>query len=532
MFSILDLPDFNKPLILSFPHPYFRIELSITGLYRMDQKISTNTLLVTTAVAASLLSIGATLGVQTLLQREKRKQLEKEVEEQTGGSGSATSSPPAEVELNELGIPIVKAETAKKPLFDTASSAGGKGYDEELIAEQLSRNRAFLGDEGLAKVRSTFVVIVGAGGVGSWAATMLVRSGVRKVKIIDFDQVTLSSLNRHATATLEDVGTPKVVAMKKFLEKVAPWCEIEPVVALWDQRKPGYDSLLLDSDGSKPDWVIDAIDNIDTKVDLLAYCHNDLKVKVISAMGAGCKSDPTRVIISDISLSLEDPLARVTRRKLKQRGIPTGIPVVFSTEKPSPEKANLMPISDEAVKESVEDIDQLAVLEDFRVRILPVLGPLPAIFGLTIATHILTITGGYPGVTDPTQGGYSLAGKRRTKVYDYALQSLAGQFARLHWQKQTVPVDLNDVGYLIEEVFRGKSAISGDSTRLCLTLWNKPEGEVATIDNLVVLTKAEQKFHEERVLIGGEAPEAVYPAKTIEVVNKRLAEQRYYSQYR
>lgn len=497
-------------------------------------KISPSTLVLTTAVASSVLAVGATLGVQALLRREKRRILEEEVEARTEKSENT-------IQLNEFGIPINQTPEAptpalsKKPLFGVDKSAppldastAPVSYDEELIQEQLARNSAFLGPDGLQKVRDSFVVVVGAGGVGSWVATMLVRSGVGRIRIIDFDQVTLSSLNRHATATLADVGTPKVVAMERYLKQIAPWCQVETVVALWDKKKAGYDKML--SDGN-PTWIVDAIDNIDTKVDLLDFCFNTLKVPVISAMGAGCKSDPTRVNIADISVSLEDPLARATRRRLRQRGVVTGIPVVFSAEKPSPEKASLLPLSESAKEEGA--VDQLAVLQDFRVRILPVLGPLPAIFGLTIATHILTITAGYPGVTDPLQGGYSLAGKRRNKLYDSALQSLAGQLARLRWKNQRVPIDMNDVGYLIEEVFRGKSSISGEPTKLCISLWYPPAvPEVVDFNNLIVLTKDEQRIHEKEVLLGGKSLDSIYSKKVIDVVTKRLEEQKWYSQFR
>src|ERR1700748_2887500 len=94
---------------------------------------------------------------------------------------------------------------------------------KELILEQLARNRTFLSDEGLERLRSAFVIVVGCGGVGSHAAAALARSGCSKIRLIDFDQVTLSSLNRHAVATLADVGTPKVNCLKKRLEQVTPW---------------------------------------------------------------------------------------------------------------------------------------------------------------------------------------------------------------------------------------------------------------------------------------------------------------------
>src|SRR6185369_5396548 len=102
-------------------------------------------------------------------------------------------------------------------------------YEEKIIREQLARNISFLGEEGVEKLRKSFIIIVGAGGVGSWIALMLLRSGVEHIRIIDFDQVTLSSLNRHAVATHEDVGTPKVVALQKNFQHIAPWAKVEPV---------------------------------------------------------------------------------------------------------------------------------------------------------------------------------------------------------------------------------------------------------------------------------------------------------------
>jgi len=105
-------------------------------------------------------------------------------------------------------------------------------------------------------------------------------------------------------------------------------------------------SLGGDGRGRKPDYVVDAIDNIDSKVALLEYCHKN-NMKVISSMGAGCKSDPTRIFIGDISSSTEDPLSRATRRRLRAVGIASGIPVVYSTEKPGPGKASLLPLPEE-----------------------------------------------------------------------------------------------------------------------------------------------------------------------------------------
>jgi hypothetical protein len=100
-------------------------------------------------------------------------------------------------------------------------------FDEELIQEQLARNIAFLGEDGVQKLRRSFVIIVGAGGVGSWAASMLIKSGVGKVRIIDYGQVELSGLNQHATASRAETGIPKAVAMKNAFRKIAPWAKVE-----------------------------------------------------------------------------------------------------------------------------------------------------------------------------------------------------------------------------------------------------------------------------------------------------------------
>ncbi|KAG7831479.1 hypothetical protein KL942_000995 [Ogataea angusta] len=387
-------------------------------------------------------------------------------------------------------------------------------FSEELIREQLARNYAFLGDDGMRRVRDQFVVVVGAGGVGSNCVTALVRSGVSKIRIIDFDQVSLSSLNRHAVAIGRDVGTPKVDCLRRHLLQIAPWCEIEAINTLFTIENA--ESLILKGN---PSYVVDCIDNIDTKVDLLTFCYEN-KVPVISSMGAACKSDSTRVNIADISASDEDPLARSVRRRLKKKGIIKGIPCVFSSEKPDPRKASLLPLPDEEFEKG--HVDELSALQNFRVRILPVLGTMPAMFGLTIATYLVTTVSGYP--VEPIEG------KNRIKVYDGILQSLAGQQARLGQKDQRVQIAMSDVNYILEEVFRGKSPISGYSTRLALSRWKKDEP--LSLQNVVIMTKEEQKIHEDRVLLGGEKLEDVYSKEVLDLVAKRFEEEKYYSKFR
>lgn len=113
----------------------------------------------------------------------------------------------------------------------------------------------------------------------------------------------------------------------------------------------------------------DAIDNIGTKVDLLKYCvqHN---IQIFSSMGAGAKSDPTRIQIADISETLYDPLARSVRQRLRASGIVSGVPVVYSTEVPG--EVGLLPLKEEEFEKG--KVGELAAIDEFRVRILPVLG--------------------------------------------------------------------------------------------------------------------------------------------------------------
>lgn len=235
-------------------------------------------------------------------------------------------------------------------------------------------------------MRNSFVVIVGCGGVGSHAATTLARSGVSKLRLIDFDQVTLSSLNRHAVATLADVGIPKVQCLQRRLIAITPWVRFDLRLQKFDGSVAPELLGAWEKDGQMPDFVIDAIDNIDSKVELLKYCY-DNNLPVISSMGAGTKSDPTRIMVGDIGTSTDDGLSRATRRRLKLLGVTSGIPVVYSTEKMGEGKAALLPLPEEEFKKG--DVGDLAALPDFRVRILPVLGTMPAVFGYTVANHVI-----------------------------------------------------------------------------------------------------------------------------------------------
>ncbi|KZF22989.1 hypothetical protein L228DRAFT_247430 [Xylona heveae TC161] len=421
-----------------------------------------------------------------------------------------------------------------------AARAQKGDYDDDLILEQLARNRVFLTDEGLAKLRSSFIIVVGCGGVGSHATTNLARSGVSKIRLIDFDQVTLSSLNRHAVATLVDVGTPKVHTLQRRLQQVTPWVQFDCQNALFSEST-AQSQLGPWSDGQQPSFVIDAIDNIDSKVALLHYCAKN-SIPVISSMGAGCKSDPTRIFVGDIAASIEDPLSRSTRRRLRALGVKDGIPVVYSTEKPGPGKAQLLPLAEEEFQKG--GVGELGVLPDFRVRILPVLGTMPAMFGLTAANHVILALTGYPHEYIPAKG--------REKLYDSILGTLQGLEERvarsygLDVVGLKLPISQDDVGYLVEEVFKGRSAVSGLATRLNLVRWRAPASKEDMVDDrwpgqkssrlnltdLVCVTKEEAAVHEREILKGSKQPEDIYDPAVIDLVEARIKEDAVYRKYR
>ena len=201
----------------------------------------------------------------------------------------------------------------------------------------LSRNSLYFNGEGssssdgggMPAIQSSHILVIGLGGVGSHAAHMLARSGVGYLRLVDFDQVTLSSLNRHACATLQDVGSPKATVLVKHLREICPddrKLRLDPVVRMFtgDEGRDGgmLDPPIIigngDNGGKKKEWdmVIDAIDDVPTKAALIAHCAKR-GIRVLSCMGAGGKADPKRIHISDLRTASRDPLATAVRQKLR-----------------------------------------------------------------------------------------------------------------------------------------------------------------------------------------------------------------------
>jgi tRNA A37 threonylcarbamoyladenosine dehydratase len=170
------------------------------------------------------------------------------------------------------------------------------------------------------------VAVFGIGGVGSWAAEALARSGVGSFVLIDDDAVCVTNINRQIIATQDTVGRPKVEVMRERILSINPEAKVQAFQEYYSAESA--ERLLPEG----LDYVIDAIDSISSKLDLVERCQKR-GLKIISALGAGNKLDPTRFEVADISQTSVCPLARVMRQELKKRGI-LNLKVVYSREQP------------------------------------------------------------------------------------------------------------------------------------------------------------------------------------------------------
>lgn len=189
---------------------------------------------------------------------------------------------------------------------------------------RFTRTEPVIGKEGLDRLWNSRVAVFGIGGVGGYAVEALVRAGVGTIDIIDKDQVDVTNINRQIIATQKTVGMDKVQVMK---ERIA---EIDPNVTV--NAHKCFFLPETEWDFSVYDYVIDAIDTVKAKIELVARAK-EARVPVISSMGTGNKLDPTQFEVTTIDKTSVCPLARVMRRELKKRGI-TDLQVVYSREEP------------------------------------------------------------------------------------------------------------------------------------------------------------------------------------------------------
>lgn len=190
--------------------------------------------------------------------------------------------------------------------------------------ERLARTEALLGGAAMEKLQKAHVAVVGVGGVGSWCAEALARSGVGQLTLLDFDEVAPSNLNRQAQALSSTIGRPKTQVLAERLRDAAP----ELTLRLLELRyTPESREVLFEG---KPDYIADCIDAVADKCDLIVQAR-ERNIPIVSSMGTGGKTDASLLRLGDLAKTEMDPLARAVRRELRKRGV-DHLPVVWSPE--------------------------------------------------------------------------------------------------------------------------------------------------------------------------------------------------------
>ncbi len=207
---------------------------------------------------------------------------------------------------------------------------------EELETYKLHRRfdriGRLVGDRAMKKLMSSHVMLIGLGGVGSWAAEAIARSGVGKLTLVDFDEICVTNFNRQLHALYGLVGSQKSEVMADRMRLINPGAKVTAFTKFYNADH------CAEIFAERPDYVIDAIDNVTAKCHLLNYCREN-KIPIITSTGSGGRMDPTQVKVADLNLTQVDPLARAVRGILRERydfpkgeGVPFGIKAVYSTE--------------------------------------------------------------------------------------------------------------------------------------------------------------------------------------------------------
>ncbi|MBR6071347.1 MAG: tRNA threonylcarbamoyladenosine dehydratase [Acholeplasmatales bacterium] len=190
----------------------------------------------------------------------------------------------------------------------------------------FQRTELLIGNEGLEKLKNANIIIFGVGGVGGYAVEGLVRAGIEKITIVDKDTVNITNINRQIIALNSTIGKNKVDVIEERIKDINPNCNVTKYQMFY---LPNEESKI---DLSKYDYVIDCIDTVTAKINIIERCYN-LGIKVISCMGMGNKLNPLDIRISDIYKTSVCPLARTIRYELRKRNIKK-LKVCYSLEEP------------------------------------------------------------------------------------------------------------------------------------------------------------------------------------------------------
>ena len=229
------------------------------------------------------------------------------------------------------------------------------------------RTELLVGQKGSQKLAQTSVAVIGLGGVGSYSAEALARSGIGKFILIDFDVIEPSNINRQILALQSTIGKPKVEIMQQRIRDINPKAE----VIIYQEVLDGNNQERL-LEGAE--YCVDAIDSLSSKIGLLEFLLKNER-KFISVMGAGNRLDPSQVHISTIDKSHNCPLARRVRKLLNKKGIRGHFPCVYSSELP------IIPENDVSIEDSIT--------KDRQRKVIGSISYLPAVMGLMAAAYVI-----------------------------------------------------------------------------------------------------------------------------------------------
>ena len=200
-----------------------------------------------------------------------------------------------------------------------------------MTNDRFQRFKLLIGTENFSKLSKSTVAIFGVGGVGSFAVEALARSGVGHLILIDKDNIDVTNINRQLHALTSTVGRSKVEVMRERIREINPAAQVDAIQKFFLPGENVEDFFIC-----RYDYVVDAIDTLTAKIFLVEECTRR-GIKIISSMGAGNKLDATRFKVGDIFQTSVDPVAKVMRKKLRERGIES-LKVVWSDEPPRPVK--------------------------------------------------------------------------------------------------------------------------------------------------------------------------------------------------
>lgn len=234
-----------------------------------------------------------------------------------------------------------------------------------MSTDWLQRSELLIKNEGIEKLKNANVLVVGLGGVGSFAAEFLARAGVGNLTIVDGDTVDITNVNRQLPALHSTVGKNKVEVVAERIFDINPEVHLIPINEFLSPER--MDEML---ENNKFDYVLDCIDSVSPKLALIKACRRR-KIKIVSSMGAGGKMDPSKVMVRDLSKTNNCYLAKQIRKRLKKEGITKGFRCVFSTE--------------------IQNEDSLKLTDgsNFKKSFYGTISYMPALFGLNAAAEVI-----------------------------------------------------------------------------------------------------------------------------------------------